>query len=282
MLASFARFLMLTLLVLVVPFHTLAQSTILFVSPSRVQISSGENVASINVANQSNEERRYDLTVVDQVMNADGLTSREETFEYSAKRMLRFVPKRFTLKPGERQIVRVMARRPDSLTDGDYHSHLLFREVPLGKQSKDDVEAERSQQKVQFEIRALYGIAVPIIVQKGAISSDLDLGNAYYVPASDGAPAHLAVELNRTGNAEAAGRLYVEWMPTGGGEAVELINSLWVPVYREVDMLTKRIPLNNLPSGVNLSAGKVVITLVEGADRRDMEGAITTVREITF
>lgn len=279
---SFITFLTLCFVLLLAPLSAFAQSTILFVSPSRVQIASDENIASINVANQSEEERRYDLTVVDQVMNEDGLTSRKETFDYSAKRMLRFVPKRFTLKPGERQIVRVMARRPQDLPDGDYHSHLLFREVPLGQKSKADIEAERSEQKVQFEIRALYGIAVPVIVQKGAISSDIDLGNAYYVPASDGAPAHLAVELERSGNAEGAGRLYVEYVPGEGGEPVEVTPSLWIPIYREVDTLTKRIPLANLPEGVNLSSGKIVLTLVEGADKREDEGAVLTTKDITF
>lgn len=260
-----------------------AQSAILYVSPNRVTFSSDENIEVLNVSNQSEEERRYDLTVVEQVMTTEGLTQRLDQFEFSAKRMLRFVPKRFSLKPGERQTVRVMAKRPSDLSDGDYHSHLLFREIPVEAKSKAEIEAERSGNgKAQFDIRAVYGVAVPIIVQSGTIQSNLTIEGASYIPASDGAPAHLAVRLNRSGNAEASGRLVATYKPASG-KAITLVDNLWVPVYREIDHVIKRFPLNQISGG--LRGGKVILTLTMQTGKTTAEGAPETVsqtKEIAF
>jgi hypothetical protein len=260
-----------------------AQSAILYVSPNRVTLAPQTDIAVLNVSNQSDEERRYDLTMVEQIMTNEGMTARVDQFEYSAKRMLRFVPKRFTLKPGERQTVRVMAKRPANLEDGDYHSHLLFREIPVGKQTKEELQAERSDEnKAQFDIRAVYGVAVPIIVQKGTLSSEMHLGNASYVPAADGAPAHLAVELLRSGNAEASSRLLAVYHPASG-EDVVLADNLWIPIYREVDNVTKRFPLDKISNG--LSGGKVSLTLTTLTGNKTADGKDETIsesKEISF
>jgi len=246
-------------------------SSVLFVSPNRLLIPSADKITEINVSNKSDVARRYDIEVVDQAMNDDGLTQRVETFEYSAKRMLRFVPKRFTLQPGERQTVRIMAQRPSDLADGDYHSHMLFREVPLSDLDKADLATERGTEKsAQFEVRALYGVAVPVIVQHGKIEAEMNLGAVNYIPASDGAPAHLAVELTRTGNAEASGHLKIEFQKEGS-PAIALITGQWIPIYREQPKIARRIPLTALPNGESLSGGIVTLTLTrdqppEGTD----------------
>ncbi|MCH2547453.1 MAG: fimbria/pilus periplasmic chaperone [Alphaproteobacteria bacterium] len=260
-----------------------AQNAILYVSPNRVTLTPDENISVLNVSNQSEEERRYDLTMVEQVMTTEGLTQRLEQFEYSARRMLRFVPKRFTLKPGERQTVRVMAKRPATLEDGDYHSHLLFREIPVENKSKADLEEERNKSgRAQFDIRAIYGVAVPIIVQKGNITSEMVLSDVNYIPASDGAPAHLAVTMNRTGNAEASSRLKIIYQPASGDE-VTLVNNLWIPIYREVDTVTKRFPLTEISGG--LRGGKVILTLSKETGNRLPDGSpelITQTKEVSF
>lgn len=269
----------LALAALAFPQPTVAENTILFVTPSRVIIGSSEDIAVVNVSNQSTEERRYDITMIDQVMKDDGMTQKSDNFEYSAARMLRFVPKRFSLKPGERQTVRVMARRPAGLADGDYHSHMLFREIPVNVKTKEELEAERAAAqagKSTFEIRAIYGIGVPVIVQSGTITSDLHLGNVNYVPASEGVPAHLTLELNRTGNAEAGARLSAQFVPASG-DPITIVKGLWVPVYREVDKVTKRIPLDSMPA--DSRGGKITLQLTKHEDAETPE---VETKEISF
>lgn len=248
------------------------ESSVLFVAPHRVIMDASEKVEVLNVANKSEKTHRYDLTLIDQVMNERGMTLRQDTFEYSAKRMIRFVPKRFTLKPGERQVVRVMVKRPEGLADGDYHSHLLFREVPLSVQDKqalkDERNAENKEKSVTFEIRALYGVAVPIIVQQGKVESDISLGDVRLIPASDKTLPALEIDFTRSGNAEAASQVSASFVKAGG-KPVELLGATWVRIYREVNKVTRRIELKNIPSDVTLSEGKIILTLTKGGDKEE-------------
>lgn len=248
------------------------ESSVLFVAPHRVIMDPSEKVEVINVANKSEQTHRYDLTLIDQVMNERGMTMRQDSFDYSAKRMIRFVPKRFTLKPGERQVVRVMVKRPEGLADGDYHSHLLFREVPLSVQDKQALKDERAAQEkeksVTFEIRALYGVAVPIIVQQGKVESGMSMGDARFVPGDDKSQAALEVDFERTGNAEAAGQVTINLIKDGA-DPVELVSPMWVRIYREVSKVTRKITLKDLPAGTSLSGGKIVLTLTLGDEKQE-------------
>ena len=61
-------------------------------------------------------------------MTEEGVTAPVESFDLSAKRMIRYVPRQFTLAPGERQTVRVMSRIGPQTEDGEYHTHLRFLE----------------------------------------------------------------------------------------------------------------------------------------------------------
>lgn len=257
--------------------HAQTEGSVLFVAPYRVVITPDEKVAVINVANQSAETRRYDLTLVDQVMNETGMTQRVDTFDYSVKRMVRFVPKRFTLKPGERQTIRVLAQRPADLEDGDYHSHLLFREVPLNLRDKESLKQERAEaeQSVSFEIRTLYGVAVPIIVQQGAISSSVILENASLSTPADGTTKNLVLDLKRKGNAEASAKVNVSYV-ADGAESVSIIDPQWIRMYREVDTIRKTLPLTKMPEGAQ--GGKLVISILKNPE--DPSSAVT--REINY
>jgi len=239
-----------------------AEGAILFVAPHRLTVLHNDKVSILNIANKSKTPRRYDLTIVDQVMGKNGVTELKDTFEYSAKRMVKFMPKRFSLQPGERQTVRVMISRPADLPDGDYHSHLLFREVPLNVKDKAQLEAERkeasAQKTVSFEIRALYGIGVPIVIQNGKIVSDLSLGEVKLGRTGDGKQRQMSIDFLRTGNAEATARLRMEYVQPGK-EPVAVIDQQWIRLYREVDTVSKDFPLINIPEGAQ--GGKIVISL---------------------
>jgi len=226
--------------------ETESNSSILFVAPYRVVVEEGKNVGSINVSNRSTETRRYDLMLVDQAMDENGVTRRLESFDYSVKSMVRYVPRRFTLAPGERQIVRLQVTRPEKLEDGDYHSHLLFREVPLSLQDQggpapEDQAAADGKKAVSFEIKTLYGVAVPIIVQKGTIVSSLAVESA-----SLARPGTLTVNLKREGNAEAAGRMSVTYKGKDG-KTEELLPPQWIRVYREADRIKRNFEVKTLP-----------------------------------
>ena len=253
------------------PIQAQGQGSILFVSPNRVTVEPDEKIQTITVNNRSDVERRYDIRVVDQVMNEQGSTQRMDVgFKYSAKEMLRFVPKRFSLQPGERQTIRVMVRRPASLADGDYHSHMLFREIPLQRTADTPVGASAAGASgASFEIKTLYGLAIPVVVQSGAINSSISLMDVQMLKNPTG-PV-LAVSLQRAGNAEASAYLRAEHVSAATGARTPVLTGQWVRIYREVDQINKMINLK-IPEGLSMAAGdKILVTLSEpGANPREL------------
>ena len=241
-----------------------SEGSVLFLAPHRLIIAPDSKSETISVSNKSTEERRYDLMMIDQVMNENGITQQQDTFSYSIKRMVRFQPKRFTLKPGESQVVRVVVDRPNGITDGDYHSHLLFREVPLSMKDKSQLEQEHADSEkkaVSFEIRTLYGVAVPIVVQVGKVVEDISATDMHLgTSAGDSKMRTLAATFNRTGNSEAVAKVTVEYAAPGKAP-VAVMDPQWVRIYREVDKISKVFELPNLPA--DAKDGKLVVSLVK-------------------
>ncbi len=252
------------------------EGSVLFVAPHRVLIDGQEQGEVITVTNKSDRQRRYDLELVDQAMGEDGITKRVETFDYSIKRMTKFVPKRFTVEPGKTQTVRLQVTRPKDLADGDYHSHLLFREVPLSVKDKQTLQEERAEadQTVNFEIRTLYGIAVPVIVQQGAVNGDLAMADPVLGKSPEGQPS-LRISFTRSGNSEAAGKVSASYV-ANGKEPVPVLDSQWVRLYRETGTVTKDFPLANLPA--DAKGGKIVVKM----ERDEEDPSKTDTKEIPF
>ena len=115
---------------------------VLFFTPTRVLLNDLDNVELINITNLSPLTRAYQVRAQDLIMTEEGVTAPVESFDLSAKRMIRYVPRQFTLAPGERQTVRVMSRIGPQTEDGEYHTHLRFLEdvtqrKELNKQTKE-------------------------------------------------------------------------------------------------------------------------------------------------
>ena len=237
------------------------EGSVLFVAPHRLIVSSAQKSETISVSNKSDKPRRYDLTMIDQAMTDKGVTERKDNFEYSVKSMVNYTPKRFTLQPGQSQVVRVVVNRPDKLADGDYHSHLLFREVPLNRKDKEALRDDRkeAEKTVSFEIRTLYGIAVPVVVQAGTVTSDISMGEPALGKSADGKP-QLKIDFARSGNSEAAGKLSAEYVQADG-KNIPAIDPQWIRMYRESDKVSKTFDLAGLPEGA--SGGTVVLSFMK-------------------
>jgi len=242
-------------------------NSLLFIAPHRVVIAPDQQTTEVTVANQSETKRRYEITMIDSVMTETGATKRVDTFEYSAKRMVRYVPRAVELAPGERQTVRLMVRRPKDLADGDYHSHLLFRE----KASEPEKPAEgEGENKFSFQVGAQYGVAIPVIVQKGTIEASVKMGE---VVKTEGAQKGLTVTFNRTGNAEAGA--YLRVFKVEGTTEEPISAPLWVRIYREVGSITRSIPLM---ADAELE-GKIILRLYNHADQN---AEILDVKEVSL
>ncbi len=215
--------------------------TILFVSPLRVVIKSEEKSAVVGVTNKSDKTRKYLISFIDQKMNSHGTTEIVETFPYSAKRMLKFMPRSVMLEPGQRQVVRLMVRRPSTLPDGDYHTHMLFEEEPMNNEEKEQVKMQKGS--FAMDIGAVYGVGIPIVVQQGNVHGIVSFKEAVVVKGISPKPNMLEVGVKHEGNGEAFSHLEAFYVDSTGQHLEKAINARNLRLYREVEDAKIRIPM---------------------------------------
>lgn len=208
---------------------------ILGLAPLRVVLSDTHTNEVMSLTNRSKRTRTYKVTTQDQVMDAQGNLTQQDTFAYSAKRMLRFMPQKVTLAAGQQQAIRVMAMLPENLPAGDYHTHLIFDEVPTDTDPSATNISVNQGFKVNME--TAYSVGVPVVIQHGKINSNLTLLSARAVEDKQGQPV-IEVTLRRDGNAEASGLLKVTRADNSMVTAPRTMH-----VYHEVNTVVIQLPL---------------------------------------
>lgn len=236
-----------------------AKGGVLFVEPYRLVLGPDEVNSTISVSNKSDKPHRYNLILIDQVMNEGGTLERRDTFDYSVRDMIKFAPKHFLIQPGDVQTVRVAVTRPAGLADGDYHSHLLFQEVPVGTTDR------QLETKTVTDQNNLYAIAMPVIIQQGRATGAIAIGDARFSKGADGRQGQLNIDFLRTGNAEAAVKLSADYVPEGKSP-ITVLEPQWIRIYREVGKVSRSFALVNIPE--NAQGGKIIIYMDESDERK--------------
>ena len=137
----------------------------ILVAPTRLKFEGKTRSAELVLRNRGEDEATYRLFIVNKVKNEE--TGRMEIVELSgyengfADKMIRFSPRRVTLKAGEVQTVRVALRKPDGLPKGKYITRLAFQAVPPAINIE---EKQEETNEVKMELRVVYGISIPIKV----------------------------------------------------------------------------------------------------------------------
>lgn len=209
----------------------------LIIAPTRLIFEPNQKADTLTVTNRSNRPRRYVLNVVDQIMQPDGSIIDAESFPYSAKRMLRFSPRTLSLVPGQRLTVRVVARRPAGLADGDYHTHIFFQEEEIPQSLTD----EQTASGLKIKINTTVTVAIPVIVQHGKLQSSVALSKVTK-ESNDKGQERLNVALTRSGNAE--GNIWLLSHTTSvSGTQVKATEPKNLRIYREADNVTVALPV---------------------------------------
>ena len=87
--------------------------------------------------------------------------------------MILYAPRKVTLPPNQPQSIRINARAPQGLADGEYRVHLLFRAIPDAR----PVTAPAPTQGVSFRLTPVYGVTIPVIVRLGNLSATAAIAN---------------------------------------------------------------------------------------------------------
>lgn len=231
----------------------------LFISPQRLELTDQKKTGQLHLVNKSSETKTYEIKMKDYAMNAAGsLGDETESLAYSAKKMVRFSPRRVTLQGGEDQYVRVMLKLPRELEDGGYHSHIEFNEIENAHNRKANND-DTGDGQVSFKVGASYGVAIPVFINKGDAKADVKLGDVAPQVQSGTAFGAVTLNLNRSGTTSGRKLVHIHYIDASGAEHLAGTPTR-ISVYREADVVKREMVLK-LPDGVVFAGGQLKVTL---------------------
>ena len=248
-----------SLLIMLTFTSTAHAETVLFFAPSRINIVEGKPVQEIRITNMSDIARSYSVTAHNLIMQENGLTARVDTFDYSAKRMMRFVPHQININPGERQILRIMARFPEGTEDGEYHTHLEFLEN-VSKRAELNKHIEGKENQARMNAQIAYATAIPIVLTKGEIKTDVSMSDVKLGREDRSGRPNVSLVLGRSGNGQ--GNIYLEadYIAPDGTEKKAAVRRT-IYVYREINKRNHSFLLELLDDADMQKGGKIKVKL---------------------
>lgn len=230
----------------------------LLVAPTRIVLD-GRRGAEIVLNNIGDEPATYRISVEFRRMTPEGNlvevtapTAQEE----AAADMIVYAPRRVTLAPHEPQAIRIAARPPQGLPDGEYRVHLLFRAVP----SATPVAAAASApvKGLHLQLIPIYGVTIPVIVRLGNLQVTAGISNVQ-LEKKDGKP-EIALDLMRNGTRSTFGEVLV--LKPGVKDPIAVQKA--VAVYTDVGTRRVTIPVDDGYKGE--LAGPVTVQYIETFD----------------
>jgi hypothetical protein len=167
--------------------------------------------------------------------------------------MIIFAPRRVTLAPNEPQSIRIVARPPQGLPDGEYRVHLLFRAVPPATPVAQPGSAP--PKGLSFRLIPVYGVTIPVIVRLGNLDVKAGISNVH-LEKHDGKPV-IALDITRTGSRSTFGAVKV--FKPGMKDPIAVENA--IAVYTELGDRKVEIPVDEKYTGE--LAGPVTVDYVE-------------------
>jgi P pilus assembly chaperone PapD len=199
----------------------------LLVAPTRI-ILDGRRGTEIILNNIGDDVATYRVSIELKRMKPDGSlepVTAPNAHEAAAEAMILYAPRKVTLPPNQPQSIRINARAPQGLADGEYRVHLLFRAIP----EAHPVTAPAPTQGVSFRLTPVYGVTIPVIVRLGNLSATAAIANVSKV--SEGGKPMIALDLSRLGDRSTFGEVRV----TKAGVAEPIAIAGGIALYTEID-----------------------------------------------
>ena len=240
----------------------------LLVAPTRIVLD-GRRGTEVILNNIGDDVATYRISVELRRMTPDGRlvdVAAPNSAEQAAQAMILYAPRRVTLPPNQPQAIRLSARAPQGLADGEYRVHLLFRAIPAPR-----AIAPATDQKVEgvaFQLTPIYGVTIPVIVRLGNLEAKAGLANIRKV-INDGKPA-IALDISRVGDRSTFGEVRV--LKAGVTAPIALVRG--VAVYTELGQRSVMIPID--PAHLADASGAVTVQYIEPTDSGPVTIAETT------
>jgi P pilus assembly chaperone PapD len=239
----------------------------LLVAPTRIMLD-GRRAAEIVLNNVGDEPATYRISVEFRRMTPDGNlveVTDPTAQEKAAADMIVYAPRRVTLAPHQPQSIRIAARPPAGLPDGEYRVHLLFRAVPPPTPvTPDDGGAVKG---LHLQLIPIYGVTIPVIVRLGNLQATAAISNVE-VEKKDG-KAEIGLDLSRTGSRSTFGEVLV--LKPGVKDPIAIEKA--IAVYTELGKRHVSIPVDD--KFKNELSGPVTVQYLETYDDGDQKIAET-------
>lgn len=233
----------------------------LLVAPTRIVLD-GRKGAEVILNNIGQEPATYRVSIEFRRMTEDGgladvaePTARDKI----AEDMIVYAPRRVTLVPHQPQSIRIAARAPQGLPDGEYRVHMLFRAIPPANPVvAASASADDAPKGLHFQLIPVYGVTIPVIVRFGNLDATAGIANVKLDTA--GGRSAVDLDLSRSGKRSTFGEVRV--LKAGVKNPIALQKA--VAVYTEIGTRHLSIPLD--PAFQGDPHGPVTVQYVEMFD----------------
>lgn len=243
----------------------------LLIAPTRI-ILDGRRGTEVILNNIGNEEATYRITLELRRMNDEGglddveLEKATES-ERATLGIIRYAPRRVTLPPNQPQSIRIGLQPDEALPDGEYRAHMLFRAIPKTPAADRSAQPDEG---LRIQIIPIYGISIPVIVRKGALTATAALTNVRLGKDNEGTT--LEFDLNRSGSRSLFGEIHVT--KPGIDEPLSIIKG--IAAYPEI--ARRNVTISLPPETAAKMQGEIIISYYEAPEAGG--GLITQVRAV--
>ena len=227
----------------------------LLVAPTRIVLD-GRKGTEIVLNNIGDAPATYRISVEFRRMTADGNledVADPTPAEKAAADMIVYAPRRVTLAPHEPQSIRLSARPPEGIADGEYRVHLLFRAIPPS--TPVSASADEAGKGLRLQLIPVYGVTIPVIVRLGNLEAKAGISNVE-LEKKDG-KSEISLDLSRSGSRSTFGEVLV--LKPGVKDPIAIQKA--VAVYTEVGTRKVTIPVDDSYKGD--LAGPVTVQYIE-------------------
>ena len=233
----------------------------LLVAPTRIVLD-GRKGAEVILNNIGEEPATYRISIEFRRMTEDGslVDVAEPTAEdKAAEDMIVYAPRRVTLVPHQPQSIRIAARAPQGLPDGEYRVHMLFRAIPPANPVVPAAAStDGTTHGLHFQLIPVYGVTIPVIVRLGNLEAKAAIANVR-LDKTSGKPV-VDLDLSRSGTRSTFGEVRV--LKPGIKNPIAIQRA--VAVYKEIGVRHLSVPVDESFQGD--PAGPVTVQYVETFD----------------
>ncbi|KPP95966.1 MAG: hypothetical protein HLUCCA01_06875 [Bacteroidetes bacterium HLUCCA01] len=167
--------------------------------------------------------------------------------------IVRAFPRAFTLQPGQRQVVRLQARAPNTMPEGGYWTRLAVVATP---QAADVTAVEEGA--VGAQLNFVFRQVIAALYKRGDATVEMDVNQIGYLFDEERGNRVLRYNVDMTGNAPFLGTITLKVLNANGQTVHEdrSVTSIYVDGFRNFVLPEDLVPNGNYTVELNFQAAR--------------------------